>query len=199
MRFSQLAAGILFAGMFAGCATIGPVVNQPPAVSRNDVFVETADTERLPDGTAALEITMYIKTPYAGYFLLGSRGIPHGTNEYPFLLNIDGQAVEWNISGLKETKPVRDTNGTRAPEGGEGVGYFLKKRIRIPPGPHRVFFSLPAEGVSTGVDITIKEKGIYSLVLEPVYGKGVRYPNGHFTRGVKELRKTFSLTWVQCG
>lgn len=199
MRKTVIVVGMLFAGMVAGCATRGRVADLPPTASRSGVFVESTEARPIPDGTAEMEIGMRVKTPRAGYFLLGSGGIPHGTGEYPVLLNIDGQAVEWKLSGIEETGPVLDSKGTRAPEGGKGVVYVLKKKIRISPGNHRVFFSLPAEGASTGIDITVKEKGIYSLVLEPVYGRGKRYPNGYFTKGVKVLRETFSLTWVRCG
>lgn len=199
MRKAGVVVGMLFAGLVAGCATGGRVVNSPPPAPRSGIFVETTEAGPLPGGTAEMEIRMRVKTPHAGYFLLGSGGIPHGTAEYTVLLNIDGQAVEWKLSGFEETRPALDSNGTRTPEGGKGVVYVLKKKIRISPGSHRVFFSLPAEDASTGIDITVKEKGIYSLVLAPVYGKGKRYPNGYFTKGVRKLRETFSLTWVQCG
>lgn len=199
MRKVAIVAGMLFAGVAAGCATGGRVVNSAPPIPKSGIFVESAEAGPLPDGTAEMEIRMRVKTPHAGYFLLGSGGIPHGTDEYPVLLDIDGQAIEWKISGFEETEPALYSHGTRTPEGGKGVVYVLKKKIRISPGPHRVFFSLPAEGASTGIDITVREKGIYSLVLEPAYGKGKRYPNGYFTKGVRELRGIFSLTWVQCG
>jgi hypothetical protein len=187
----------IFAWVFTGCA-IGTRIKSPPAASRSDVFREVADAQPLPAGAADVEIMVSVKTPYAAYFLLGSRDIPYGTEEYPFLLNIDGQAIEWKVAGIEDTKPVRLEDGSRAQEGGKGVVYVLKKKIRISPGSHAVFFSLPAEVVSTTMDITVKEKGIYSLVLQPIYEGGRRYPKGHFTRGVRGLHKTFSLVRVQC-
>lgn len=188
----------IFAWAFPGCAT-GTRVISSPAASRSDVFREVPDTEPLPVGAADIEIMVSVKTPYAAHFLFGSRDIPYGTEEYPFLLNIDGQAIEWKVAGIEDTKPVRLEDGSRAQEGGKGILYVLKKKIRISPGSHAVFFSLPAEVVSTTMDIMVKEKGIYSLVLQPIYGRGRRDLKGNFTRGVRGLHKTFSLVWVQCG
>jgi len=66
-----------------------------------------------------------------GYFLFEPRDSAQGKPDYPFLLNVDGQAVTWKADGLQEITPRYLEDGGRNPEGGTGIRYVLNRRIRL--------------------------------------------------------------------
>jgi len=155
---------------------------------RTDVFSEVKDEGMPPKGFVDLVIKASIKTHLEGYYILESRESLHGKQGYPFLINIDGQAAIWKIDGLKDTKPPYDKDGKTNPdpESGEGVKYFLEKKVRLTAGSHRIFFGLPEENYSKNFDITLKEDEVYVLEFKPTYKYKTRpYRIPTFLKGIK--------------
>jgi hypothetical protein len=111
-----------------------------------------------------------LKTPLPGYYPLESKASAHGKAVYPFLINIDGQAVMWQVEGRKHPLPKYvDGKTSRDPEAGEGMKYVLEKKIQLAIGSHKVFFGLPDEPYYTTVDIFVKSGGLYVLEFKPYY------------------------------
>jgi hypothetical protein len=86
------------------------------------------------------------------------------------LINIDGQANIWKIDGQKEFTPKYDEQGRRAVEGGEGQKYSLNQLIRLRPGLHKLFLSLPGEDYFIESDLLLVEGRINILEFKPIYG-----------------------------
>ena len=145
--------------MSAGCGTAVKEMQMKSQSERTDVFVEVKDGEPIPEGFADLIITANIKTPLAGYYMLASKKSLHGKPGYPFLINIDGQAVVWKSEGVLDSKPAYDKDGKTSldPEAREGMKYALNKKVRLRAGSHRIFFGLPEENYSSTVDIELKD------------------------------------------
>ena len=54
-------------------------------------------------------------------------------------------------------------------EGGEGRKYTLDQRIRLRPGLHRLFFSLPGDDYFIESDLLLVEGRINILEFKPIY------------------------------
>jgi hypothetical protein len=178
--------------VLVGCMTTSQFMKAKSQSARTDVFSNIGGKEVIPKGYAVLEINATIKTHTEGFFILESKGSPHGKKGYPFLLNIDGQAVVWKDDGKQEiVSPYREKGG-RDPEGGTGVRYRIHKKIRLEAGFHRVFFGLPGEGYYREFDMALEEGKTYSLTLEPIYKTGyVRHlRERRFINGIEEYKKT---------
>jgi hypothetical protein len=167
---------------FGGC---GGAIKQITAESqsmRTDVFTEIKDEQPPAEGSVDLTIKASIKTPPEGYYLLESRS--HVKEGYPFLFNIDGQAVAWKVEGKSEITPRWDENGRVIPEGGRGIRYVLDKKIRLRPGSHHLFFGLPDEKYYTEVEISLKEGEPHTLEFQPSYVMGRKHHRSFF-HGIK--------------
>jgi hypothetical protein len=66
---------------------------------RTDVFTEAVSEGPTPADYADLVIKASLKTHLSGDYSLESKGSAHGKAVYPFLINIDGQAVLWQAEG----------------------------------------------------------------------------------------------------
>ena len=160
---SILICTVFFALMSAGCSTAVKEIQMKSQSERTDIFIEVKDGEPVPEGFVDLMITADIKTPLAGYYSLESKKSVNGKPEYPFLINVDGQAVIWKADG------VRDGKTGSGPEAREGMKYTLSKKVRLLAGPHRIFFGLPEENYYSTVDITLKVGESSLIEYEPVY------------------------------
>ena len=158
----------VLAGLIAGCGIASREIKMKSESKRTDVFSEVREGVP-PKGFADLAIRSSIKSHLEGYYLLESKRSLHGKQVYPFLLNVDGQAIVWEVEGEKEDTPSRDERGRRTPEGGEGMRYNLEKRIRLSAGSHKVFFALPGERYSREFEITLKEGESHTLEIKPAY------------------------------
>ncbi|MDA8423145.1 MAG: hypothetical protein M0Z89_07400, partial [Nitrospiraceae bacterium] len=138
---------------------------------KTDVFTEVAGNEAAPAGYADVLIAANIKTHLEGYYRGESKTSAHGKESYPFLFNIDGQAVLWKAEGKKHDLPSYDANGktSRDPEAGEGIKYTLNKKIRLRAGSHTLFFGLPEDDYYREVVITVKEGEAQMLEFRPEY------------------------------
>jgi hypothetical protein len=194
MRRTAVLLVVSVAGaILAGCVTTSQFMKARSQGARADVFEEVGEKDTVPRKYALLEIRASIKTHTEGFYLLESRDSLHGKKGYPFVLNIDGQAVVWKVDGREETIPIHFEKGGRNPEGGTGVKYEIQKKIRLAAGSHRVFFGLPAEDYYREFDVTLKEGKSYTLAFEPVYKKQ-RRDTRRFLSGLDWLEKDMTET-----
>jgi hypothetical protein len=154
-----------------GCATTQGI--RMKSVSEKDnIFREVKEDESAPQkGFADLIIKANLKTHLEDYYVLESKDSPHGKQDYPFLFNIDGQAVTWKVKGAVDNKPAYDKDGkaSRDPEAREGMKYALEKKIRLAVGKHTVFFALPEENYSANVTVIVQEGQNHILEFNPQY------------------------------
>ena len=162
---------ILIVSLFisiSGCGGALKGINAKSQSTRSDVFVEIKNGEAIPRGYANLIIKVSLKTPPAGYYLWESSDSFSGKPEYPFVFNIDGQAIIWKINGQEEITPPYDEKGKRIPDGGRGIRYILNKRIRLVTGPHRLFLGVPEDEYAGEFVIFVKD-GVSTLGFKPIY------------------------------
>lgn len=155
----------------AGCGTAAKQIQMMLQSERTDVFSEVKEEGIPPKGLVDLVIKASIKTHPAGYYILESRESLHGKHGYPFVINIDGQAVVWKVEGQRHIIPAYDKEGKTSTnsEAGEGIKYVLEKRVRLAAGSHKVFFGLPEDKYYVEVEITLKEGEPAVLEFKPVY------------------------------
>jgi hypothetical protein len=154
-----------------GCGATTKEIARMSRSERTDVFTEVPAEGAAPAGFVDLVIKASIKTPLEGYYALEPKGSAHGKAGYPFLLNIDGQAVLWKVGGQKEAVPLYDGKGKASHDldAGTGMKYTLEKKIRLAAGPHKIFFGLPGEPYFTEVKVSLKEGIPQVLEFKPQY------------------------------
>jgi len=157
--------------ILAGCTATKRDIATMTNSTRTDVFIEVPAEETAPTGFVDLVIKASIKTPLEGYYILESKESMHGKPVYPFLLNIDGQAVLWKVDGQKDTVPLYDENGKTSKDADAGVGmkYKLARKVRLSAGAHKIFFGLPAESSATELEVSLNEGGQSVLEFKPRY------------------------------
>jgi hypothetical protein len=179
--------------ILASCGATTKEIARMSQSERADIFTEIVSEESAPTGYADMVIRASLKTPLAGYYPFESKESAHGKAVCPFLINIDGQAVLWQVEGRKHLLPKYvDGKTSRDPEAGEGMKYVLEKKIQLAEGSHKVFFGLPDESYYTTVDIFLKSGGLYVLEFKPYYRYKIfptRIPT--FLKGVEKLEVMF--------
>lgn len=175
-----------------GCGTAAKQIQMKSRGDRTDVFTEVKEGDGLPKGFADLIIKSSLKTHLEGHYAVESRKSLHGKKEYPFVLNVDGQAAVWEVTGIKENLDKKD----RDPESGEGLRYALEKRLRLKPGVHTIFFGLPGDNRYMEFSITIDEGKVYTVEARPVYNR-YSYEGERFERGVARLEVFLNGNKVQ--
>lgn len=170
-RLIQFVIAVATGVTLVGCGAMTKEIARMGHSERTGVFTEDPSEGTAPAGFVDLIIKASIKTPLEGYYILESKDSVHGKPGYPFLLNIDGQAVLWRVNGQKETVPLYDQKGktSRDPEAGTGMKYHLEKKVRLAVGPHSVFFGVPGEPYATDIRLTLKEGGSPVLEFKPRY------------------------------
>ncbi|HLE40550.1 MAG TPA: hypothetical protein VI956_03515 [Nitrospirota bacterium] len=179
-----------------GCGAAAKMIVAKSQSERADVFQEISGAEAIPAGYADLTIRANIKTHVEGYYIGESKESAHGKEVYPFLINIDEQAVLWKVKGEKHQLPKYvDGKTSRDPEAGEGMKYVLDKKVRLAAGKHTVFFGLPGEPYFTTTEISVKDAGQYVLEFKPGYKyktSPTRIPT--FLKGVSSFEALFTMT-----
>jgi hypothetical protein len=146
------------------------------SITRDEgIFSEVNSPDGPPPGYADLVIKASLKTHLKGYTLLEPKDSPRGGPSYTFVINIDGQAKTYEAKGKEERGPRFDDQGKELPEGGLGMQYAFEQKLRLKPGPHRIFFGIPGEQYSKELNLTLQEGESYLLNFKPFY---MRYPRG---------------------
>ncbi|MHB8770495.1 MAG: hypothetical protein ACYC7J_05825 [Syntrophales bacterium] len=170
-KISYRIMAALFVAVLLGCSVFNREIGASAGSDKAGIFSEVRSAEAILRGSAHLVIKADIKTHVEGYYVLESRESMHGKLGYPFLFSIDGQRVVWKVDGSQDNKPAYEADGktSRDPEAREGIKYTLEKNVRLNPGVHKVFFSLPEENYEIEADITLKEGEAATLEFRPVY------------------------------
>jgi len=182
-----------------GCGVTAKEIQAKSFGERTDIFYEVREEGVPHKGFVDVVIKASIKTHHEGYYVLESKKSLHGKAGYPFVLNIDGQAVTWKVDGHEDIKPKYDgkEKAVPDPEAGEGMKYILERKIRMAAGPHRIFFALPEDDYALEAIIVFKEDGSNTLEFKPVYKSERKYysirksermkRNETFLKGIKGL------------
>jgi hypothetical protein len=161
---------VLLLTIFSGCGAAAKMITAKSKSERTGVFTEISGNEAAPAGFADVLITANIKTHLEGYYSGEAETSSHGKEVYPFLINIDGQAVLWKVAGRKHELPLYvDGLASRDPEAGNGMKYVLEKKVRLAAGAQQVFFGLPEEPYFTVADITVASGSMNMLDFKPKY------------------------------
>jgi hypothetical protein len=197
-RFVKTVAMMMLAAVILGCGAAAKEIQRKSASAREDIFVEIKDGEPMPNGYAILTIRASIKTHLEGYYLGESKDSLHGKEEYPYLINIDGQAAKWKVSGTKDSKPRYEKNSAKLPdpESGEGFNYILEKRIMLAAGSHRIFFGLPEETYFVEVEIYLGKGEMHILEFKPIYRTKRSPGTPSFLRGLDRYEVVFDAQSV---
>lgn len=171
MKTAVIGVTVLLFGAIIGCGTAARQIQMKSQGERSDVFSEIREGNIVPRGYADLNIRANIKTHLEGYYFGESKESLHGTPAYPFLINIDGQAIIWKVKGRKDSNPMHADDGktSRDPEAGEGMKYVLEKKVRLQAGTHKVFFALPEDNYFMEVEISLVEGEVNALEFKPLY------------------------------
>lgn len=186
----------LCAMLLMSCGTASKEIMLKSQSARTDVFQEVQRGVPIPGGFVGLTIRSSIKTHLEGAYLLESKESLHGKPGYPFVLNIDGQAVTWKVDGQEEDTPPYDESGKISPKGGEGMRYNLEKKILIKAGPHKVFFALPEEELSLRVEFVLQAINSNVLEFRPMYRHHGKQPR-HFSHGVSGVEVVLNGTVIK--
>jgi hypothetical protein len=185
--------------ILAGCGTSTKVIARMSHGERTNVFTEIVSEGPVPTGYADVVIRASLKTPLAGYYSLEPKGSVQGKAIYPFLINIDGQAVLWQVEGRTHLLPEYvDGKTSRDPEAGAGMKFTFEKRVRLAAGAHKVFFGLPDEPYYTTADISVQSTESYVLEFQPDYRYKLfptRIPT--FLKGVEKFEVMFKEITAQ--
>src|SRR6266540_6109365 len=166
----QLVIAIMMVAILTGCGAATGEIRKMSRSGRTDVFTEIASEGPAPAGYADVIIKASLKTPLAGYYPFERQGYAPGKALCSFLVNIDGQAILWQVQGHQHQLPKYvDGKTSRDPEAGEGMKYVLEKKVRLAVGSYNVFFSLPDETYHSTTNISVKDGGLYVLEFQPNY------------------------------
>ncbi len=171
----MIAIGILF--ILAGCVSTTEEIAKRTDSTRTDVFVEVPAEGTAPAGFVDW-LSRHPSKPASKNDAPESKTIAQGQPGYPFLLNIDGQAVLWTVNGQAETLPLYEKGYTsRDPDAGEGIKYRLEKKIRLAVGMHKIFFGLPKKDYLSAFKVLLSEGESQVLEFKPRY----RYDKANLT------------------
>lgn len=184
---------ITIMAIFAGCGSTTKEIARMSQSEKMGVFAEVISEGPAPAGYADVVIKASLKTPLAGYYPFESKGSAQGKAIYAFLINIDGQAVQWQEQGQKHLLPEYVNGKTsRDPEAGKGMKYLFEKKVQLVVGSHNVFFGLPDEPYYTTTNISVKSGGRYVLEFKPSYRyKTLPTRTPTFFKGVSKFEVTF--------
>jgi len=173
----HLVLTLTLAVCLANCGAAREQIRTQSITEREGVFQEVTTAAGPPEGFVDVVVKASFKTHLSGEgTLLESGNSPHGGPFYRFVVNIDGQAVTWEVKGVRENSPI--VNSRHFPEEGEGMRYVLEKKIRLHAGAHSIFFAVSEENYTKTVTVNLPEGKSYTLEFQPIYS---RYKQGHPT------------------
>jgi hypothetical protein len=179
----------VLSALLTGCGATAKLIAAKSQSERGDVFTDVTNGDAKPQGYVDLIVKADIKTHEADYYIGESGRSLHGKPGYPFVLNIDGQAMTWKVDGQKDVKPAYNEDGTtsRDPEARLGIKYILEKKLRLREGAHKVYFVLPEESYIVDAEIKLRSGDDMVLEFKPLYwhkNKPTRIPT--FLKGVSK-------------
>jgi hypothetical protein len=180
---------VLLLAFLAGCGATAKMIITKSQSERTDVFTEVTDTGARPQGSVDLVVKANIKTHVAGYYSGESETSLHGKPGYPFVLNIDGQAVVWKVDGQEHVKPAYDEQGKTStdPEARKGIKYTMEKKLRLREGTHKVYLALPEDDYIVETDIALRSGEEAVLEFKPIYWhKHIPYRIPTFLKGIRK-------------
>jgi hypothetical protein len=136
----------------SGCSLLGPDIKSKSVSSRTDVFTEVESSSEPVAGYVDLKIKASIK-----------KDTDSGP-QYPFVVNVDGQAARWEAPGRVETLPA-----AKSAEGGTGMKYSVERTLRLAEGRHDIFFATPEDGCSAEFQVNLRAGKAYLLEFVPLY------------------------------
>jgi hypothetical protein len=175
----------VFVSTILGCGLAAREIKTRAQSERTDIFREVNEESPPTKGLVDLEIKTSVKTHLENYYFIEFKNSAHGKPEYPFLVNIDGQASLWKVTGQIEVTPKYDESRKRIPEGGEGMRYVLDRKVRLASGPHNIFFGLPGEDYFIEFNLTLMEGEVNLLEFQPGYRSTRGQGTQSFLNGVK--------------
>jgi hypothetical protein len=155
--------------LLAGCGGSGELMRQQSIGTRSDVLAVSTVKTAIPPGFADLRIAFSVKTHRSGLHALESG--TRGSAGYVLVVNIDGHAI--TLSGVMSEEDTVDEQ-LRTPETGFGMRYRFEKVLRLRAGVHRVFIAVPEDKVVAEKEIRLEGGTRRDLLLDPVYGTGVK-------------------------
>jgi hypothetical protein len=116
------AVGLMLGVTLSGCAPAAKTIAGHARSERTDVFTAVLAAAPIPDGFAEGVIAAYSNTRFGGVEPVASPGPARGCPAYLFLVNIDGEAVQWSVEGTAHHRPA-SVNGlsSRGPQARDGV------------------------------------------------------------------------------
>ena len=165
-------ATLLIALLFSGCAHVTLEHIMQKASEEASSFEEiNGEDKQLLEGYSELLIKASIKIPQKQFYLINPRPPRRENSQYPFVLNINGQGVLWQVNcTLNEQRMYVHTK--RNPEGGKGLMCRLEKRIRLKSGSYKVYFGVPEEEFEIEVPIFLTDRFSSVLEFKPIYWQG---------------------------
>ena len=144
------------------------------ASEEGTVFVEiTEKGSKLSKGQSSLIIKASIKIPFKEFYLINRKPPRNENDQYPFVININGQGVLWMADCRLESQN-HFIHTKENPEGGEGLKCRLEKFIRLKPGTYKVYLGLPEEKFSKDVAISLTDGSSNILEFNPIYWQRVK-------------------------
>lgn len=188
-KYSVYILAALVLVVMTGCGATAKMIAAKSQSERADVFTEAFDTGVKPQGFVDMVVKANLKTHVAGYYSGEAQTSLHGKPGYPFVLNIDGQAVVWKVDGHEDVKPAYDEQGKTStdPEARKGVKYLLEKKLRLREGAHKVYLALPEDDYIVEADIALRSGEEAVLEFKPLYWhKHIPYRMPTFLKGISK-------------
>ncbi|MDH4201199.1 MAG: hypothetical protein OEV66_12615 [Spirochaetia bacterium] len=117
--------------LIGGCQSTKQIIESKSHSTKNNIFVEINQENKIEPGFTMLNINLSFKTPE------GRETANLSKSDYSVVLNIDGQSVIWPLQGIASNET---NSGT---ENGKAVKYNLSKNILLKNGRHKFFVALP--------------------------------------------------------
>jgi len=159
-----ISVALLTGILLTGCVRNAELVKRAEHAVREDVATVVSPAKPPEKGLADLTLRASLKTHQASAFWIGND--PHGTADYQFLVNIDGQPLRLYGSCVTEDTSFQSA---RNPESGLGTRCRFQSHVRIKSGSHRIVVALPHDNVALDREITLEERSDNLLEVAPSY------------------------------
>ncbi len=179
---------VLLVLMLGACSsTAGAPHRGEPGTERAGVFREVPAGGEAAQGFVLFTLEAELKTHHKDFYLLEPRTSPHGKNEYPIVITIDGQQATWEMPGTRSDTSLYDERGEVTCEGGNGMRYTLRRQVALSPGRHMLTIVLPGDDYAVDIPISLPSGRSSVLVLKPEYEQGGIGHHENFLHGFRKF------------